>query len=355
MSNKFAVMICGLSLVQIVANAQPMTVTSCGADPSGRSDSTAAFQKCLSHLPAGDLLIPYGTYRIAGSIFKNRNQNLVGMGSKASILKCQGTQVPCVVAADTAGGPNNYSISTIQNLGIEGPGTSNGSIGVLVGGDPSSAIVSKAAFGDSVNFAGIRITGFNHGVQWGNNAWANKFFQCAIFENASGLYAATELQNSGEAISVTDSDIFNNREYGIEDHANFEWMIQGTSFDYNSTAFVFYGSVIHLTNCHFEQQSAQVFFQPYGHAILSIRDSEILVQAATGQEKYILSLWPQSLAIAIDDVSIWSNHPVQYFMRVQGQTGGAITNLHGNGNQKIGALSDTASHAVISAVQAFPQ
>lgn len=353
MNNKAAVAICGLSLVRIFANAQPVTAISCGADPSGHSDSTSAFQRCLSQLPAGDLLIPYGTYRIAGSLFKNRNQNLVGMGSKASILKCQGTQVPCIVAADTAGGPNNYSISSIQNLGIEGPGTGNKSIGVLLGGDPSSTITSKAAFGDAVNFIGVRVTGFNHGVQWGNNAYVNKFFQCAIFENGSGLYAPVGLHNSGEAISVTDSDIFNNREYGIEDHANFEWMIQGTSFDYNSTAFVFYGSGIHLTNCHFEQQGAQVFFQPYGQAILSIRDSEILVQAVTGQEKYILSLWPQSLTIAIDDVSVWSNHHVQYFMRVQGLITGTITTLHGNGNKNIGALSDTKSQAVITNLQAF--
>lgn len=353
MNSRTGVIICGLSIFPLFANAQPVTATSCGADPSGNSDSTAAFQKCLRQLPAGDLLIPYGTYKIAGSIIKNRNQSLIGMGSKASILKCQGTRVPCIVAADTTGGPNNYSISSIQNIGIEGPGTSNESIGVLVGGDPASAIISKTAFGDSVSFTGVRVTGFHHGVQWGNNAYANKFFQCLIFENGTGLYSPTGLQNSGEAISVTDSDIFNNREYGIEDHANFEWMIQGTSFDYNSTAFVFYGSKIHLTNCHFEQQGAQVFFQPYGQAVLSIRDSEILVQSATGQEKYILSLWPQSLTIAIDDVSVWSNHPVQYFMRVQGQIGGSITNLHGNGNRKIGALSDTASHAVISAALPF--
>lgn len=356
MSNKAALMICGVSLVSLLrvfANAQPVTATSCGADPSGHSDSTAAFQRCLRQLPAGDLLIPYGTYRITSSIFKNRNQSLIGMGSKASILKCEGTQVPCIVAGDTAGGPNNYSISTIQNLGIEGPGASNKSIGVLLGGDPSSAIISKAAFGDAVNLIGVRVTGFNHGVQWGNNAYVNKLFQCAIFENGSGLFTPAGLQNSGEAIGITDSDIFNNREYGIEDHANFEWMIQGTSFDYNSTAFLFYGGAIHLTHCHFEQEGAQVFFQPYGQGVLSIRDSEILVQAATGQEKYILSLWPQSLTIAIDDVSIWSNHPVQYFMRVQGQIAGSITNLHGNGNHQIGGLSDTTSRAVISGLQAF--
>jgi hypothetical protein len=342
-----------LSFFPVFAHAQPVTATSCGADPSGQADSTAAFQKCLKLLPAGDLVIPYGTYRITGTIFKNRNQNLVGMGSKASILKCEGTVVPCIVAADTTGGVNNYSVSSIQNLGIEGPGAGNQSIGVLLGGDPASAAISKTAFGDSVNFVAVRVTGFNHGVQWGNNAYANKFFQCAIFENGSGLYAPAGLQNSGEAISVTDSNIYNNRHYGIEDLAGLEWMIQGTSFDYNATAVIFYGSAIHVVNCHFEQAGAQVFFQPYGQGRLSIKDSEILVQATTGQEKYILSLWPQGLNIAIDDVSIWSNHPVQYFMRVQGQITGTITNLHGNGNRKIGALSDAAGQAVISAVQAF--
>ena len=275
------------------------------------------------------------------------------MGSKASLLKCESTKLPCIVAADTAGGGNNYSVSEIQNLGIEGPGVAGHSVGVLLGGDPESKVISKDAFGDFVNFTGVRITGFNRGVQWGNNAWSNKLFHCAIFGNGSGLFAPKGLQNSGEAISVTDSNIFNNSQYGIEDDSNFEWMIQGTSFDYNGTALVFYGATVHLTNCHLEQQNAQVLFQPYGQAILSIRDTEILVQATKGQEKYILSLWPQSLTIAIDDVSVWSNHPVQYFMRVQGQIGGSITNLHGNGNRNIAALSDAASQAVIVGVHAF--
>lgn len=353
MNGRTIIALCVLWPIAVAGKAQPLTATSCGADPSGIHDSTAAFQRCLKQLTVGDLLIPYGTYRIAGSIVKGRNQNLIGMGSKASILKCFGRTVPCIVAGDTTGGPNNYAATSIQDVGIEGPGTNTESIGVLVGGDPASAVISKSAFGDSIAFVGVRVTGFHHGVQWGNNAYANKFFQCLIFENGSGLYTPTGLQNSGEAISVTDSDIFNNREYGIEDHANFEWFIQGTSFDYNGTAFEFYGSVIHVTNCHFEQQSAQIFFQPYGQAILSIRDTEMLVQASIGQDKYILSLWPQSLVLAVDDVSIWSNHPVSYFMRVQGALAGSITNLHGNGNRKIAALSDAPTHVTISGVQAF--
>ena len=346
-------MIVTLALLLLSANSgAPVAVTSCGADPSGLRDSSPAFEDCLARFPAGDLTIPYGSYRLTRPIFKNRNQNLVGMGSKASILKCEGPSC-CIVAADTAGGPNNYSVSFIQNLALEGRGLEKSGTGILLGGDPQGKLITGKAFGESVNLVNLRIRGFAHGVEWGNNAWSNKIVQCAIFENNSGLFAPAGLQNSGEAISITDSNIFNNRQFGIEDHANLEWFIQGTSFDYNGNAFLFQGSTIHVASCHFEQPGAQVFFQPYGAGSLSIRDSEILVQATTGQDKYILSLWPQSLTLAIDDVSIWSNHPVQYFMRVQGSIGGTITNLYGNGNKKIAALSETPSHAVLSAIQAF--
>jgi hypothetical protein len=336
-----------------MASAQTLSVTSCGADSTGKTDSTVAFEKCLRSLSAGDLMIPYGTYRLTRPIFKNRNQNLIGMGSKASILQCETPESACIVAADTVFGPNNYSVSAIQNLGIVGPGVDSKGTGVLIGGDPEGKVIAKSAYGDSVNLTDVLVKAFHHGVEWGNNAYANKLFHCAINENTVGLFTPKGIRNSGESISITDSNIFNNRTSGIEDHANFEWMIQGTSFDYNATAFVFFGGAIHLTNCHFEQQGAQVFLQPYGQAILSIRDSEILVQSGSGQDKYILSLWPQSLSLTIDDVSIWSNHPVQYFMRVQGEIAGTIANLHGNGNHKIGALSDTASHAEIAAIQAF--
>ena len=185
----------------------------------------------------------------------------------------------------------------------------------------------------------------------------NKIVRSLIFENEVGLYAPPGLKNSGEAISISDSTIFNNKSNGIEDHANFEWMIQGSSFDYNTTAIQFYGSVIHAVNCHFEQNRAQVFFQPWGNASLSIRDSEILIQASEGpgekDDKYILSIWPQALNLVVDNVSIWSNHAVRYFMRMQANVTGTVTNLHGNGNRKIGAFSDTAAKTALKQSEAF--
>lgn len=335
------------------AGSQQIAVTSCGADPTGHKDSTSAFQKCLSTLPAGNLFIPYGTYRITAPVFKKRNQNLVGMGSRASVLKCEAVNGPCIVAADTTGGPANYSTSVIQDLGIEGPGTNNHSAGILLGGDPADKVVSKDAFGDAVNIVDVRVRAFNHGVEWGNNAHSNKVVQSYIVENSSGLFTLPNLANSGKAISITDSSISNNQQYGIEDHNSFEWMIQGSSFDYNNTAIMFYGATIHAMNCHFEQGRAPIFLQPSGHANLSIKDSEIRIQSNTGTDKYVLSTWPQSLNLAIDDVNILSNHPVQYFMRVQGKITGVITNLHGNENKKIGALSEAHSQAAVTALDAF--
>lgn len=318
------------------------SVLQCDADPTGQKDSTAAFRACLDQHPSGDLLIPTGTYKISGTVSLNRNQGLTGMGAKASVIKCLSASLACVVIGDATGGPNNYSITNIQNLGIEGPGTNNKSIGIHLGGDPNGTLAPKNVFADNVNLIGVRITGFHHGVQWGNNAYVDKIVRSSIFANDVALYAPPSLTNSGEAIGITDSAIFNNTHAGIEDHSNFEWMVQGSSFDYNTTAIQFYGAHIHIANCHFEQNAGQVFFQPSGWADLSIRDSTILIQAATGSDKYILSSWPQSLHLVIDDVSVWSNHPIQYFMHMQGSVSGSVTNFYGNGNGKISAFSESS-------------
>jgi hypothetical protein len=340
-------------LLPALLATQQASVAQCNADPTGKKDSTSAFAKCLEAMPAGDLLVPSGEYKISGTITKTRNQNLIGMGPKASVLKCESTTSPCIVAADSSAGFNNYSVSRIENIGIEGPGPGNASVGIYLGGDPNEKSSSKNAFADSVNLIGIRVAGFNHGIEWGNNAYVNKIVRSLVLENNVGLYAPAGLKNSGEAIGITDSEVFNNKSSGIEDHSNFEWMIQGASFDYNKTAILFYGSTIHAVNCHFEQNQGQVFFQPWGVASLSIRDSEILIQAATGDDKYILSTWPQALNLVIDNVSIWSNHPVHYFMRMQGTVTGAVTNLHGNGNRKIGAFSDDLAKSFLKPSHAF--
>ncbi len=331
----------------------PVSPADCRADPTGAKDSTAAFAECLAAHPNGDLFIPAGRYKISGTITMSRRQSLTGMGSKASVLKCQSTTGPCLVAADDSGGANNYSVSNIQNLGIEGPGTGNTSVGIFLGGDPSGKINSKQSFADSVNLVGVRVTGFNHGVEWGSNAYVNKIERSLIFGNEVALYVRAGVRNAGEAIGIADSVIFNNKESGIEDHGNFEWMIESTSFDYNNTAIQFYGATIHAVNCHFEQERAQVFFQPWGNANLSIRDSEILIQSPDGSEKYILSTWPQSLNLVVDNVNIWSNHAVRYFMRMQGSVSGTVSNLHGNGNKKIAAFSDDPARPSLKPSEAF--
>jgi len=337
----------------ILFNVHTVSAAPCPADPTGVEDSTAAFAKCLAAHPNGELFIPAGHYKISGTITMTRNQNLTGEGSRASVLKCESTTSACIVAADNSGGVNNYSVSNIQDLGIEGPGPGTSSIGIFLGGDPSGKISSKQAFGDSVNLVGVRVARFNHGVEWGNNAYLNKIERSLILENDVALYVPAALHNSGEAIGIADSAIFNNKQNGIEDHGNFEWMIQSTSFDYNNTAIQFYGATIHAINCHFEQERAQVFFQPSGFATLSIRDSEILIQSPAGSDKYILSTWPQSLNLIVDNVSIWSNHAVSYFMRMQGSISGSVTNLYGNGNKKIGAFSDDPQRPSLRPNEAF--
>jgi hypothetical protein len=45
---------------------QQPSVLQCDADPSGHKDSAPAFRSCLEQYPAGDLLVPPGTYLIYG-------------------------------------------------------------------------------------------------------------------------------------------------------------------------------------------------------------------------------------------------------------------------------------------------
>jgi hypothetical protein len=342
-----------LALVSLTPGAVAVSVTQCGADPTGKTDSSAAFAACLKTVPAGDVVVPAGKYLLKESVAKNRNQNLIGAGTAATTLMCEMTNAPCVVVADTTGGVNNYNASKIQDLTLQGPGLNNASVGIYLGGDPNGQFSASDSYADGASLVDVRVLGFDRGVEWGNNAWGNKLVRTLVFANATGLYAAQGLSNAGENLGLTDSSIFNNRDYGIDDHANFEWMISGTAFDYNGTAIEFFGSTIHAVNCHFEQSGAQVMIQPYGSGSLSIKDSEILVQSTSGSDPYILSTWPQYLNVAIDNVSIWSNHPVQYFMRVQGTVRGSVNNLNGNGNKMIGAISNVPSKAVVTATGAF--
>lgn len=329
------------------------SVISCGADPTGRTDSSPAFAACLSEPNNGDLFVPSGSYKISHTIVKNRNQNLIGSGSNATILSCQIVDRPCIIVADTSGGPNNYNNSNLQDLTLQGPGSNNSSVGVYLGGDPTGRFAPKDAAADGASLVNVRVTGFNRAVVWGNNSWNNKFVRSLIFGNSTGFYVPTGIRNSGENIGITDSAVFNNTNFGIDDHANFEWMLSGDALDYNGTAIQFFGSAVHIVNCHLEQNTAQLVLQPSGSGSLSIRDSTILIQSNTGSDKYVLSLWPQNLQITLDDVSIWSNHPVQYFMRVQGRITGTITGLHGNGNRMIHSIWDTPSQAVALNNSAF--
>jgi hypothetical protein len=286
-------------------------------------------------------------YRITGTITKTRNQNIIGAGSRACILQCHLVAGPCLVIADVTGGENNYNFSSLQDLTLQGPGATNNSVGVYLGGDPSGQLSAKNAHADSASLINVRVTGFNRGIVWGNNAWGNKLVRSLVFGNATGLYVPSGLTNSGENIGLTDTTIFNNNDFGIDDHDAFESMINGTSLDYNGTAIEFFGSTIHIVNSHIEQNGGPAILQPYGSGALSIRDSQILVQTTSGSDNYILSLWPQSLQLAIDNVSVWSNHPIKSFMHVSGAINGTISGLYGNGNKMIHMLSDPPNALII--------
>jgi len=169
-----------------------------------------AFTTCLNAAPAGDILVPAGVYKINHTIVKNGNQNLIGAGSRAPELLCEVTNGPCLVVGDTTSGATKYTPSRVQNMTVQGPGPSSSSIGVYLGGDPQGQFSASDAYGDGADLVNGRVTGFNHGIEWGNNAWGNKLTRTFVFGIATGLYVTAGLSNSGENMRLTDTILFNN-------------------------------------------------------------------------------------------------------------------------------------------------
>jgi hypothetical protein len=113
-----------------------VNVVSCGADPSGVTDSTTAIQSAISALPAtgGVVYLPAGTYLVSGTLTCTTvPAYFQGDGAWATTLAFTGTG-DCVRVYD----PTTYSSRTRYSGGfagitIDGAGAGPGSAGLHVG------------------------------------------------------------------------------------------------------------------------------------------------------------------------------------------------------------------------------
>lgn len=316
-----------------------------GVDPTGATDSTAGIQAVLRVHPFGTIDFPAqangqpAIYSVT-SLQVLKSQRLVGAGNPASEIRCMQAARACIVVSDPSGA---YMIGGIADLLLHGPGSATSSIGVYLGGDPAGVVSPSADYADSETFTGVGIAGFGTGIRFGNNVWSLKIIGSQIYGNGTGINSPPGVSNSGEAISISaGSGIFNNSGAAIKADSG-EFFVSDSSIDYNGLVASGSNIKIYATNDHFEQKVGPFFFNPYGTVDLVMRGVTFLDASSSGTDDKIINIWPQNANVSIDGVSIWSNHPVQYFFWVNTNSGGHtvdIRDVYGNGNRDIAHISN---------------
>ena len=322
-----------------------VNVVSYGADPTGKTDSTASIQAALDAHRYGAFEFPAqpngapGIYRIS-SIKVLKTQRLVGPETTAARLTCVSQSAACVVISDP---DSSYTAGGMDNITIQGPGAAGSSIGLYLGGDPKSVVSGRRNFADGEVFGNLLVTGFHIGVSFGNNAWADRFEGSLIMGNGTGLDAPLGISDSGEATAITDTTIANNG-VGIQDDAGFEFLVTNSALDYNQTAVAGGRINFFASNVHFEQRGGNFVFAPYGAVNLLMDNITFLLGGTKGSDASMIGLWPQGANVKIDGASIWSNHPVANFLFIDPHAGHApqvmLTGIGGNGNGKIRNLTN---------------
>ncbi len=324
-----------------------VNVVAYGADPTGRTDSTAAIQAALNAHRYGAFEFPAqsngapGIYRIS-SIRVLKTQRLVGPETTAARLSCVSQSAACVVISDP---DRSYTAGGLDNIAIQGPGTAGSSIGLYLGGDPKDVISSHDDFADGEVFGNLLVSGFHVGVSFGNNAWADRLEGSLVMGNGTGIDAPPGISNSGEAMAITDSTIANNG-IGIKDDAGFEFLVTNSALDYNQTGVAGGRINFFASNVHFEQSAGNFIFAPYGTVNLLMDNITFLLGGTKGSDASMIGLWPQGANVKIDGASIWSNHPVANFLFIDPHAGRAprvvLRGIGGNGNGKIRTLTNAA-------------
>lgn len=110
------------SSLTTIAQGTPQNVVAWGADPSGNTDSTTAFQNAINFVQSianaggGVVFVPPGTYYLKSGITITQNTALIGSGLNATFLVCEDQDVNVVSFALGSGS------GLLANLAIYGQG-----------------------------------------------------------------------------------------------------------------------------------------------------------------------------------------------------------------------------------------
>jgi len=161
-------------------NAAPANVLDYGADPTGVSDSTAAFNLAIATLKK--VYVPKGTYLVNATI--NNKTIIYGDGSSVSTLKPYNTAIAALTYSLQVG--DWYYHSEIRDIGFRG--TSKVGVGFTFGQTVPSDYVSDDQFCHNVKFYGCYFTGLRKGVQFPFGNIGTEFYSCGWGGNYYGVY-----------------------------------------------------------------------------------------------------------------------------------------------------------------------
>ncbi|KAK9364547.1 hypothetical protein V1509DRAFT_650509 [Lipomyces kononenkoae] len=240
----------------------PVSVLWYGADPTGATASTTAFNQTINYAMANnaDVVVPSGHYVLDQGLQLPSKISMNGEGAVTLDFAQLMTG-----AAITIGEVDSYYYNAgfplvdifqqgkLSNMLIIG---GNVTTGIFLNGQSTTEQYATPFY----TLEKLDIKFFNIGVMIGQQTWLNGLFSCAIQQYSRyGLYISNAA-NEGEDISIYNSAIFNAnnanaigayiaRGSSISGDVNF----YGTSFDYNGgPGLVVASGQARFFGCHFE-------------------------------------------------------------------------------------------------------
>jgi hypothetical protein len=298
----------------------------------------------------GQVVIPPGIYRWTTPIIKPRCVRITGASNVSTILATTTITSGCALTIADAQtiaaippltmtpAPNVYASGGIEDITLQGAGTSNMAAGVCIGD------ATLTDYADHQNFNRVKWINWTTAVTWGNNAWDTTIFESIITGNATGISFPPGLSDSGESLNVIGTSVQNNGT-GLNLVGFGDFYFSHDRFDYNTTA----GTVDIATfvGCHFEQYNGRMLtIAGTAGQNVNIFGGEVVYMLATGSDTdffYVNST--QSPQFSMQGVQFIANHPVANILNWNGTGGAAVLTIgplpnYGGGRRFLTSLTN---------------
>ena len=269
--------------------------------------------------------VPTGTYVYRTAWIKPNCVTIEGNGAH---LRYTGTGFAAVEAGLATATTGNAS-GGISNLWLEGPGYTNGSVGLLVGGDPSGNVVPSTYVAYQQNNFNLTIENFQYGVMFGGFSSLDSFHGGNIMNNGVNVWVPGNTRGAGENYDFYGVLLNNAYVAGVVDDLCAEIKMYGGAIDYTggSPGQPFYqGNKFAVTGAcvNFEGHGAHI--EQDGGPLINARGPRASV-VMFGGELYVSSRAPGAAATAyvvgegpnsrvvLDGVNIFGEHRMASYVQ----------------------------------------